>query len=481
MTVPPQDPSSTLANTPFDSLRIGQSASITRLCTANDLIVFAHASGNMNPIHLPSTDTDGDGVDDTPIAPSMWLGSLISSVLGNKLPGPGSLYLSQTLSFNGRARVGDELTVKVTVADLQPEREVTLVTRVTGPDGVVLVEGEAHIQAPETPIYLADIEVPDLQVQKHRHFDAMLEVARSLPPLPVAVVAPDDPNSLGGALLARDEGLIKPILIGSRTRILQAAETLGVSLDGLELIDIEDEPASAARAVAMVHEGKVAAVMKGHLHTDGLLRHVVKAEGGLRTGRRISHVFVMDVPGRPQPIIITDAAINITPDLKTKVDIVQNAIDIALAIGIALPKVGILSAVETVNPAIPSTLDAAVLSKMAERGQIKGGIVDGPLAMDNAVDVGAARTKGIGGLVAGHANVLVAPNLEAGNMLAKELTFLAHAEAAGLLVGASVPVILTSRADDDKARLASCALALLYEAWLRTGKPVRPALFKEAG
>ena len=481
MTVPPQDPSSTLANTPFDSLRIGQSASITRLCTANDLIVFAHASGNMNPIHLPSTDTDGDGVDDTPIAPSMWLGSLISSVLGNKLPGPGSLYLSQTLSFNGRARVGDELTVKVTVADLQPEREVTLVTRVTGPDGVVLVEGEAHIQAPEMPIYLADIEVPDLQVQKHRHFDAMLEVARSLPPLPVAVVAPDDPNSLGGALLARDEGLIKPILIGSRTRILQAAETLGVSLDGLELIDIEDEPASAARAVAMVHEGKVAAVMKGHLHTDGLLRHVVKAEGGLRTGRRISHVFVMDVPGRPQPIIITDAAINITPDLKTKVDIVQNAIDIALAIGIALPKVGILSAVETVNPAIPSTLDAAVLSKMAERGQIKGGIVDGPLAMDNAVDVGAARTKGIGGLVAGHANVLVAPNLEAGNMLAKELTFLAHAEAAGLLVGASVPVILTSRADDDKARLASCALALLYEAWLRTGKPVRPALFKEAG
>ncbi|WP_375567873.1 bifunctional enoyl-CoA hydratase/phosphate acetyltransferase [Ahrensia marina] len=473
------DPSTSLANTPFDQLRVGQSASIVRLCTANDLIVFAHASGNLNPIHLPSTDTTGDGVDDAPIAPGMWLASLISSVLGNHLPGPGSLYLSQTLTFAGRARVGDELTVKVTVAELSDDRQVTLVTRVKGPDGVVLVEGEAKIQAPDEPVYLADIEVPDLQVQKHRHFDAMLELAQSLEPLPVAVVAPDDPNSLGGALLARDEGLIKPILVGSKTRIHQAAETLGAAIDDLELIDIDDEPASAACAVGMVHEGRVNAVMKGHMHTDGLLKHVVKADGGLRTGKRISHVFVMDVPGRPQPIIITDAAINITPDLKTKVDIVQNAINIALAIGIETPKVGILSAVETVNPAIPSTLDAAVLSKMADRGQIKGGIVDGPLAMDNAVDIGAARTKGIGGLVAGHANVLVAPNLEAGNMLAKELTFLAHAEAAGLLVGASVPVILTSRADDDKARLASCALAALYGVWLRTGKPVKANLFKE--
>lgn len=477
MNISPTDPALTLANTPFESLSVGQSASIVRLCTANDLIVFAHASGNMNPIHLPSTDTDGDGKSDAPIAPGMWLASLISSVLGNSLPGPGSLYLSQTLSFSGRARVGDELSIKVTVAALEDDHTVTLVTRVKGPDGTVLVEGEAKVKAPTEAVYLNDIEVPDLQVQKHRHFDAMLELAQSLEPLKVAVVAPDDPNSLGGALLARDEGLILPILVGSKTRIEAAASEMGVSLDGLELIDIDDEAASAARAVAMVHEGRVASIMKGHMHTDHLLKHVVKGDGGLRTGKRISHVFVMDVPGRPQPIIITDAAINISPDLKTKVDIVQNAINIALSIGIETPKVGILSAVETVNPAIPSTIDAAVLSKMADRGQITGGIVDGPLAMDNAVDVGAARTKGIGGLVAGHANVLVAPNLEAGNMLAKELTFLAHAEAAGLLVGASVPVILTSRADDDKARLASCALAVLNDVWLRTGKPVKKGLF----
>ena len=466
-----------LANMPFDALIVGQSVRMERLCTARDLIVFAHASGNLNPIHLPSTDFTGDGRDDDPVAPSMWLASLISSALGNRLPGPGSMYISQTLNFAGRARVGDHLVIEVTVTDLLSDLTVTLSTRVSTREGTVLVTGEARVKAPEEPVYLDDIEVPDLQVQKHQHFDALLELAKTLDPMPVAVVAPDDVNSLGGALLARDEGLILPVLIGARERIEKAAEDLDASLDGLEIIDIEDEPASAGRAVAMVHEGRVSAIMKGHMHTDGLLKHVVKADGGLRTGKRISHVFVMDVPGRPQPILITDAAINITPDLKTKVDIVQNAIDLARAMGIEVPKVGILSAVETVNPAIPSTLDAAILSKMAERGQITGGIVDGPLAMDNAIDVGAARTKGITSLVAGHANVLVAPNLEAGNMLAKELTFLAHAEAAGLLVGASVPVILTSRADDDKARLASCALAVLHDVWLRTGKAVKPDLF----
>lgn len=472
------DPANGLANTPFASLSVGQSARVKRLCTANDLIVFAHASGNLNPIHLPATDFTGDGVDDAPVAPGMWLASLISSVIGNRLPGPGTLYLSQTLNFEGRAYLGDELVIDVTVSAIEADHTVSLATQVARVDGQVLLSGQARVRAPAMPIYLKDIAVPDLQVQKYQHFDAMMEAVKVLPPLPVAVVAPDDPHSLGGALLARDHGLILPILVGCAARIATAAETLGVSLAGLEIIDIADEPASAARAVAMVHEGRVRAVMKGHLHTDGLLKHVIKADGGLRTGRRISHVFVMDVPGRAQPILITDAAINIAPDLPTKVDIVQNAINLALAVGISAPKVGIVSAVETVNPAIPSTLDAAILSKMADRGQITGGLVDGPLAMDNAIDIGAARTKGIHSLVAGHANVLVAPNMEAGNMLAKELTFLAHAESAGMLVGASVPVILTSRADDNRARLASCALALLYESWLSTGRPLLPDLFR---
>lgn len=464
-------------NVPFDELEVGQTVTVERLCTQNDLIVFAHSSGNRNPLHLPTTDYTGDGVDDVPLAPSMWLASLISAALGNHLPGPGSLYLSQNLRFHARASVGDLLRISLRVLELREAREVLLATTVRSADDALLVDGQASVRAPSRPLFLGDIDVPDLQVQKHAHFDALLAHAQELPPMPVAVVAPDDPNSLGGALLARDEGLIKPILVGSRSRIAEAAGELSISLQGIELIDIEDEPTAAARAVELVHQGAARAVMKGHLHTDHLLKHVVKSDGGLRTGKRISHVFVMDVPGRQSPILITDAAINIAPDLKTKVHIVQNAIDLARAIGFDVPKVGILSAVETVNPALPSTIDAAVLSKMADRGQITGGMVDGPLAMDNAVDIGAARTKGITSLVAGYANVLVAPNLEAGNMLAKELTFLANAEAAGLLVGASVPVILTSRADGDKARLASCALAVLYEVWLRTGLPVAPGLF----
>ena len=217
----------------------------------------------------------------------------------------------------------------------------------------------------------------------------------------------------------------------------------------------------------MVLSGEAGAVMKGAIHSDELLAAVVKKEGGLRTLGRISHVFAMDVPTLDEILFISDAAINIAPDLLAKVEIVQNAIDLARACGLDQPKVGILSAVETINPNIPSTLDAAILSKMAERGQIRGGLVDGPLAMDNAIDIEAARTKGIASLVAGRANVLIAPNLEAGNMLAKELTFVARAEAAGLVIGAKVPVMLTSRADNDRARLASCALALLYDYWRR--------------
>ena len=261
--------------------------------------------------------------------------------------------------------------------------------------------------------------------------------------------------------------MIRPIFVGDAARIRTAAEELGANISEWTVIPESDHRAAAARAVAMVLSGEAGAIMKGAIHSDELLAAVVKKEGGLRTVGRISHVFAMDVPTLDEILFISDAAINIAPDLLTKVEIVQNAIDLACACGLDQPKVGVLSAVETINPNIPSTLDAAILSKMAERGQIRGGLVDGPLAMDNAIDVEAARTKGIASLVAGRANVLIAPNLEAGNMLAKELTFVARAEAAGLVIGAKVPVMLTSRADNDRARLASCALALLYDYWRR--------------
>jgi len=448
-----------MKSTPYADLAIGREAHLERLCRAEDLYVFAHSSGNMNPMHLPKADGDGDGRPEA-VAPSAWVAALISGVLGNHLPGPGTLYLAQDLRFVGRAHAGDTLGVHVRVADKLAERVVRLEAWVDGPTGRI-AEGTVTVRAPDAVRSFDGAEVPGLTVQSHRHFDELLARAAPLPPLPTIVVSPESPDAVMGAALARAHTLIEPLFVGAPDKIRAAAAEAGADIAGIEIVDIPDHRAAALRAVALIHEGRGRALMKGHLHTDQLLHAILKKEGGLRTNRRLSHVFVMDVPGLDHLLFVTDAAINIVPDLECKVSIVQNAIDLARALGIELPKVGILSAVETVTASIPSTLDAAILSKMADRGQITGGLVDGPLAMDNAVDPGAARTKGLTGLVAGRADILVAPNMEAGNMIAKELTFLAHAEAAGIVMGAQVPVILTSRADDDKARLASCAVAAL--------------------
>lgn len=434
---------------------------------ADDFIVFAHTSGNRNPIHLSG--------DRGARAPAMWVGALVSSVLGNVLPGPGTVYRDQNLHFHAPAEDGDELVIGVRVKEKRAEPEVVLETFVDRADGTRLCDGEAVVAAPTERVTFSATEVPGLIVRRHRHFEALLRQVEPLPPLLTAVVAPEEPHSLGGALLAAREGIITPLLIGDRSRIEAAARQLGESLSGAQIIPVASHTAAAARAVAMVHEGTAQAVMKGHLHTDELMRHVVKREGGLRTGRRLSHVFVMDVPGLDQPLLISDSAINIAPDLEAKVDIVQNAIDLARAMGIAEPRVAILSAVETVNPKIPSTVEAAALAKMAERGQIEGGIVDGPLAMDNAMSLEAGKTKGIKSFVAGRADILVAPNLEAANMIVKQLTFVAHAEGGGLVLGASAPVILTSRADDERVRLGSCAVAALYWRWQNAGAPVAMA------
>lgn len=455
-----------IENKIYDELTPGMSAELRRVCTIDDFYVFATASGNHNPMHLPNADGDGDGKPEV-IAPSMWVASLLSAVLGNILPGPGTLYRSQTLNFSGYATDGDELVARVVVRELGADRQVTLDTSVETADGRPIVTGEAVVVAPTMKLHFNALEVPGLIVQRHRHFDRLLEITRDLPPTPTAIVAPEEPKSLGGALLAAQEGLIVPILVGSRQKIEETASEIGADLSGVEIVDAPEHPAAAAAGVALVREGRAHALMKGHLHTDELLHAALSKENGLRAGRRFTHVFVMDVPGLAHPVLVTDAAINIAPDLPTKVDIVQNAIDLAIALGIAEPKVGVLSAVETVNPQIASSVDAALLSKMAERGQIRGGIVDGPLAMDNAVDIAAARTKGIVSPVAGRAEILVVPDLDAGNMLAKQFIYVGKAESAGLVMGARAPIILTSRADDEKSRLASCAVAVLYAAHVR--------------
>ena len=300
--------------------------------------------------------------------------------------------------------------------------------------------------------------------KKHERYEKLIARCKALPPTPTAVAHPCDESSLRGAVDAAKAGLIAPILVGPAERINEVAAKAKLDISGYTIVDAAFSEESAAKAVAEVRAGRAQALMKGSLHTDELMGAVVKRDTGLRTARRISHCFIMDVPGHPDPIIITDAAVNIFPTLRDKVDIVQNAIDLAHDLGAAEVRVAILSAMETVNPDVPSTIEAAALCKMADRKQITGAIVDGPFALDNAISPEAAKIKKLDSKVAGRANVLVVPDLEAGNMLAKSLTFLAGADAAGIVLGARVPIILTSRADSLIARLASCAVASLVAA-----------------
>jgi phosphate acetyltransferase len=292
-------------------------------------------------------------------------------------------------------------------------------------------------------------------------YEQLLERCRGLAPIPTAVAYPCEETALSAAIDAGTQGLIEPILVGPAAMIAEIAKAKGIDLRGAQVVDAADSRAAAATAVQLVRQGRAELLMKGSLHTDELLGAVVARETGLRTGRRLSHVFLMDVPTYHKVLIVTDAAINIAPTLEDKVDICQNAIDLARALGVERPKVAILAAVETVNSKMPATLDAAALCKMAERGQIRGGILDGPLAFDNAISREAAKIKGITSEVAGDPDILLAPDLEAGNMMAKQLTFLANADSAGLVLGARVPIILTSRADSLRSRVASCAVAVL--------------------
>jgi phosphotransacetylase len=289
----------------------------------------------------------------------------------------------------------------------------------------------------------------------------MLAKCKSLKPVPTAVAHPCEKSALSGAIEASNLGLIVPILVGPRDKIEATAKSAGIDISMYQIVDTPHSHASAVKAVELLREAKAELLMKGSLHTDELMAAVVSREGGLRTSRRISHVFVMDVPTYHKVLLVTDGAINIAPTLEDKADICQNAIDLTVAIGLKKPKVAILAAVETVTSKMPATIDAAALCKMAERGQIKGAILDGPLAFDNAISKAAAETKGIHSLVAGDPDILVAPDLEAGNMLAKQLSFLANADSAGLVLGARVPIILTSRADSVRARIASCGVAML--------------------
>jgi phosphotransacetylase/acyl dehydratase len=451
-----------IENRTFDEIKIGESASLVRTLSRKDIELFAVMSGDVNPAHVDEEYARSDMFHKI-IAHGMWGASLISTVLGTMLPGPGAIYLGQTLQFHHPVTIGDTITVTVTVTSKEVDgNRVSFDCRCSNQQGQVVISGKAEVIAPTVKVKRPRVALPEVHLHDHatwyRH---LLEMAKGHPPIRTAVVHPVDENALLGAVEAARAGLIIPVLIGPQKKIQAAAASLKVDLSPYTVIATEHSHAAAEQAVALARAGDVEALMKGSLHTDELMHAVLTPKIGLATGRRMSHVFVMDVPTYPRPLFITDAALNIEPDLATKRDIVQNAIDLAHILGIERPKVALLSAVETVNPAIRSTLEAAALCKMAERGQITGGVVDGPLAFDNAVSAAAAQAKGIVSPVAGQADILVVPDLEAGNMLAKQLEYLAEAQTTGVVLGARVPIILTSRADSALAHMASCALAVL--------------------
>jgi phosphate acetyltransferase/phosphate butyryltransferase len=353
--------------------------------------------------------------------------------------------------------------VRVEVTEKLAKGRLTLACTCLNQNGKMVIEGVSRVIAPHDKVRRPRVLLPEVKLHvQGAQYAKLIAATEALAPVRTAVVHPCDVLSVTGALDAARQGMIVPLLVGPKGKIEAAAKAARRSLEGIELLDVPHSHAAAEAAVALVRAGKAEALMKGALHTDELMDAVVDATLGLRTERRMSHVYVLDVPTYPKPLLITDAAINISPDLAAKRDIVQNAIDMAHALGIAQPKVAILSSVETVNPRVASTLDAAALCKMADRGQITGGLIDGPLAFDNAISPAATAAKGIVSDVAGKADILVAPDLEVANMMAKQLIYLAGADAAGIVLGARVPIILTSRADSPASRLASCALAQLF-------------------
>ncbi len=452
-----------LENRTFDELTVGDTARTTRTLSQRDFELLAVLVGGPPDLHPLDKFFATDDMLHQIMIPNLWINVLLSWVVGTQLPGSGSIYQGQRLHIHKLIAIGDTLTVRVTVADKSAyDASITLDCEGFDEHGDSVFSGTLWVMAPTVKVCSPPAELPIIhfaeQGARHKY---LVTLTTELEPVPTAVVHPTDPVALEGAIRAAKAGLIHPFLIGPAAKIQRAAAQAELSIQDYEIVDVPYSQAAAVKAVEWVRTGRVELLVKGSLHTDELMAEVVKRDGGLRTERRISHVFVMDIPTYHKLLLITDSAINIEPDLLDKRDIVQNAIDLAHIIGVSQPKVAILSAVETVTPKLKATMEAAALCKMAERGQITGALLDGPLAFDNAISKQAAHTKGITSAVAGDPDILLMPDLEAGNMVYKQLAYLANATGAGIVVGAKVPIVLTSRADGQLTRLASCALGVL--------------------
>jgi len=455
----------------YDEISIGETAATEHVLTTDDAMAFASISGFNSVLKSEELIERAGGV--PPTGPNMWCASLVSGLFSMNIPGPGCTLTSISLSFFNRIRVGDRILVQVKVTGKDDAtKTITFDCEANNDGGIRIFSGTAQLLAPLAKLRWSTLPVPRLIVNDpYRRYHGLIARASAKASVKTAIVWPCDEVSLGGAIQAFKDKLIIPILVGSETIIRDLAKTMEIDLTDVQIVDVADSRTAASRGVELARKGEAQMLMKGSLHTDELMSAVVSREGGMRTGRRISHVFWLDVPSYHKTLYVSDAAINIQPDLETKIDILQNAIDMMVALDVVNPKVAILSAVESVNAAIPSTLDAAALCKMADRGQITGAIVDGPLAFDNAISTDAARIKKIKSPVAGDPDLLMVPNLEAGNILFKQLQYLAGALAAGLVVGAKVPVVLTSRADRELARMASCALGVLLAKPAPTSRP----------
>jgi phosphotransacetylase/acyl dehydratase len=445
----------------YEEISIGDTATTEHVFTNDDAMAFASISGFRAVLNSDEQIERAGGVQ--PFGPNMWCASLISGLFSMNIPGPGCTLTDVCLSFHHRIRAGERILARVRVAAKDDvTKRIRFDCNATNGAGEAVFTGTAELLAPSAKMRWSTMPLPQVVVNNtYRHYLGMIARAKAVPTVRTAIAWPCDEVSLGGAFQAFKDEVIDPILVGSAAKIRSVAEKLEIDLGTIPIVDVAESRSAALRAVELARKGEAQMLMKGSLHTDELMSAVVSREGGMRIGRRISHVFALDVPSYHKTLFVTDAAVNIQPDLETKIDILQNAIDMMLTMEIEQPKVAILSAVESVNPAIPSTLDAAALCKMVDRGQITGAIVDGPLAFDNAVSSEAARIKNIKSRVAGDADLLMVPNLEAGNILFKELQYLAGALAAGVVVGAKVPVVLTSRADGELVRMASCALGVL--------------------